>query len=65
MKLRYVGPDMIDILDGHVYECLGVELDGKWYRVIDESGDDYLYPVSEPAPLDGSQPPGKWEIIEE
>lgn len=34
------------------------------YRVIDDSGEDYLYSRDNPAPCDGSNPGGYWEIIE-
>ena len=52
MKVRYIGKREVDIpnsykifmdvLPGKVYEVLSIE-DG-WYRLIDESGEDYLYP---------------------
>lgn len=63
MKLRYIGPSFgIDgLTDGKIYEA--VEEDGM-YRVVDDSGEDYLYSITDPAPLDGSCPPGRWEIIE-
>lgn len=32
----------MDVLPGKVYDVLSVE--GGWYRLIDESGEDYLYP---------------------
>lgn len=64
MKLRYIGESFgIDSLtNGKIYEA--VEDDGM-YRVIDDSGEDYLYSIDNPAPLDGSSKGGKWEIIEE
>lgn len=64
MKLRYIGQSFgIDSLtDGKVYDA--IEEDGM-YRVIDDSGEDYLYSMTDPAPLDGSSPGGKWEIIDE
>ena len=63
MKLRYVGTSFgVDSLtDGKIYEA--VEEDG-FYRVIDDSGEDYLYSMTRPAPLDGSGPGGVWEIVE-
>lgn len=68
MKIRYVGESFgVDSLtDGKVYECLGVELDGL-IRVIDDSEEShgYLYSPTDPAPLDGSSPGGKWEIVED
>ena len=63
MKLRYIGPSFgIDSLtNGKVYEA--IEEDGM-YRVIDDSGEDYLYSMTNPATLDGSSPGGCWEVIE-
>lgn len=30
------------MVKGKVYDCIGREY--GWYRVVDESGEDYLYP---------------------
>ncbi|MGN0489568.1 MAG: hypothetical protein ACI4HO_09930 [Ruminococcus sp.] len=38
--------------------------DEDYYRIIDDSGEDYLYPKINPAPLDGSCEGVEWEIIE-
>ena len=64
VKLRYKGESFgVDSLtDGKIYNA--VEEDGM-YRVIDDSGADYLYSMTNPAPLDGSSKGGKWEIIEQ
>ena len=64
MKLRYKGESFgVDSLtDGKIYNA--VEEDGM-YRVIYDSGEDYLYSMTNPAPLDGSSKGGKWEIIEQ
>ena len=63
MKIRYVGVSFgIDSLtDGKIYEA--TEENG-FYRVIDDSGEDYLYSMTNPAPWDGSGPGGTWEIVE-
>ncbi|MEG2149127.1 MAG: hypothetical protein RRY24_06860 [Clostridiales bacterium] len=63
MKLRYIGESFgVDSLtDGKVYEA--TEADGM-YRVIDDSEEDYLYSMANPAPLDGSSEGGIWEIVE-
>ncbi len=65
MKARYVGESFgIDSLtNGKIYEIL--KDDHGMYRVIDDSGEDYLYSKDNPAPLDGSARGGRWEIIEE
>lgn len=64
MKLRYIGESFgIDSLtNGKIYDA-EIENEGM-YRVIDDSGEDYLYSKVNPAPLDGSSPGGRWEIIE-
>ena len=63
MKLKYVGQSFgVDgLTDGNVYDA--VEEDGM-YRVVDDSGEDYLYSKENPAPLNGSSPGGKWIVIE-
>lgn len=35
-----------DITLGRIYEMLGIEARGAFYRILDDSGDDYLYPAS-------------------
>lgn len=64
MKLRYVGESFgVDSLtNGKIYEA--TEENEMMYRVIDDSGEDYLYSKTDPAPLDGSSEGGKWEIVE-
>lgn len=64
MKIRYIGESFgVDSLtNGKVYEA--TEENGM-YRVIDDSGEDYLYSKINPAPLDQSSLGGKWEIIED
>lgn len=32
---------------GKTYKILSVEWDGKMYNVIDETGEDYLYPAED------------------
>ena len=65
MRLRYVGESFgIDSLtNGRIYEA--TEENYGMYRVIDDSGEDYLYSKDNPAPLDGSSPGGRWEIVEQ
>jgi hypothetical protein len=31
---------------GKLYELLGVEANGAFYRIVDDSGEDYLYPAN-------------------
>ena len=35
-----------DLTLGRIYEMLGIEADGAFYRILDDSGDDFLYPAS-------------------
>lgn len=52
MKVKYTGKtEFLMLTHGKIYEVLSIEKD--WYRVIDDTGEDYLYP------------PEDFEIIEE
>lgn len=64
MKLRYVGESfyLFGLTNGKVYEAWSEGDD--LYRVIDDSGEDYLYDKVNPRPLDGSSKGGRWEIVE-
>ena len=35
-----------DLTLGRIYEMIGVEAHGSFYRILDDSGEDYLYPAS-------------------
>lgn len=63
LKLRYVGESFgaLSLTNGKIYYAID-ENEGM-YRVIDDSGEDYLYSKENPAPLDGSSPGGRWEIV--
>ena len=60
MKVKYVGEKDIsvpnsyklffDVIPNKIYEVLSVEK--GWYRIVDESDEDYLYP------------PEKFEVVE-
>ena len=65
MRLKYIGESFgVDSLtNGKVYEAQDENRD--YYRVIDDSGEAYLYSKTNPAPLDGSSKGGRWEIISE
>ena len=47
MKVKYIGENgsELSVLKGKVYECLGKEK--TWYRVVDETNEDYLYPIED------------------
>lgn len=63
MKLRYIGESfgVDELTNRKIYDAMD---EGDFYRVIDDSEEDYLYSKVNPAPLDGSSPGGRWEIVE-
>lgn len=64
MKLKYIGESFgaLSLTNGKVYDAAIEDYD--YYRVIDDSNEDYLYSRINPAPLDGSSKGGRWEIVE-
>lgn len=43
MKVKYIGEYYkVSLIKGKIYDVLSIE-DG-WYRIIDETGEDYLFP---------------------
>ncbi len=62
MKVKYIGKSfgVESLTDGKVYECIGIE-DGM-LRIIDDSGEDYLYSAIEPSSLENPKLCGKWKI---
>lgn len=41
--VKYLGKtDPITLINGKQYEVISIERD--WFRIIDETGEDYLYP---------------------
>ena len=65
MKVKYIGPDIgIDgLFDGNIYEVVEIdELSGA-LRIIDESGEDYLYDPKKPKAFTGTYKGGKFEIV--
>lgn len=66
MRVRYVGVSFYNgegLTSEKIYECIGVE--GEFLRIIDDSGEDYLYSAISPAALDEPEKRGKWEIVED
>lgn len=52
MKVRYIGKTVenfivknnrMHLIPEKVYDVINIEKHG-WYRIVDESGEDYLYP---------------------
>ena len=54
------------LTDGKIYEVLGVDPMIGWLRVVDDSGEDYLYSPKHPRPIaNPNHPGGRFEIIED
>lgn len=52
MNVKWLGKtDFLLLIDNKIYEVISIER--GWYRIIDNSGEDYLYP------------PDMFEIVEE
>lgn len=52
MKIRWKGKtDFLVLTNNKIYDVLSVEK--GWYRIVDDSGEDYLYP------------PEQFEVVEE
>lgn len=52
MRVKYLGESsMLALLNGKIYNVISIEED--WYRIIDETDEDYLYP------------PEEFEVVEE
>lgn len=46
MKVGYTGEtSFLELTNGDIYEVISVER--GWYRVVDDGGEDYLYPPDE------------------
>ena len=65
MKVKYVGKSfgVEGLTNGKIYECIGIE-DGM-LRIIDDSGEDYLYSIIKPSSLENSTLCGRWKIVED
>ena len=59
MKLKYIGESFgaASLTDGQTY--IATVSDIGYYRVFDDSGEDYMYFQDNPRPLDGSSPGGR------
>lgn len=45
MKVKFLGEsDPLELLNDKIYEVIEVDEDSGWYRIIDETNDDYLFP---------------------
>ena len=42
LKVKYIGPDSVGMPYGTIEDVITIEK--GWYRIVDDSGEDYLYP---------------------
>lgn len=43
LKIKYIGEtDFLVLTHNIIYDVISIEK--EWYRIIDDSGEDYLYP---------------------
>lgn len=64
-KVKYVGKSfgVEQLTNNKIYDVIGIEL--PFIRIIDDSGEDYLYSIYKPSCLDNLNLYGKWVIIED
>lgn len=44
MKVKYIGPTVsLCLTNSKAYDVLAVSKTSGWYRVVDDTGEDYLY----------------------
>ena len=67
MKVSYVGKryGVDSMTDGKVYEVLEVDEITGGLRIVDDSGEDYLYHPKEPKPNGAKEAYGRYEIVED
>lgn len=47
MRVKYLGEsDPLYLLNGKIYDVISVESE-HWYRIVDETGEDYLYDMGD------------------
>lgn len=61
--VKFVGKTFFSFIDGKNYYVLGY--DSAYFRIIDESNEDYLYLIKNPRPLNESSWDGKFELVED
>lgn len=64
-KVKYIGKSfgVEQLTNGKIYDVVKIEY--PFIRVIDDSGEDYLYSIIKPSCLDDPKLYGKWQLIED
>ncbi len=65
MKVKYIGESfgIEGLTNERIYDVIAIE--DNMLRIIDDSGEDYLYSVTTPCSLEDNSKCGKWEIVED
>lgn len=54
MKIKYIGETVpLELTNGKIYDVIAVE--NGWYRIYDDTGEDYLYPPDVFEPVEQSE----------
>ncbi len=64
-KVKYIGKSfgVASLTNGKVYDV--IEIDKPFLRIIDDSGEGYLYSIIQPSSMEKpNEEFGKWELIE-
>ena len=63
-KVKYIGKSfgIESLTNGKTYDVL--EIDLPFIRIIDDSGEDYLYSITKPSSMEEPNLCGKWELVE-
>lgn len=59
-QVKYMGDDTLSFENGKIYNVIGIE--GALIRVIDESGEDYLYSFNNPN-INNPNKEGRFELV--
>ena len=64
-RVKYVGETfgVASLTNGAIYEC--VEVEYPFLRIIDDSGEDYLYSIQKPCSMENPELCGRWVIIDD
>ncbi len=67
MRAKYIGQSFgVDgLTNGKVYNVLQIDADSGALRVVDDSGEDYLYHPTKPKPNGAKEAYGHFELIED
>ena len=63
-KVKYVGKSfgVESLTNGKIYDVIGIE--EPFLRIIDDSGEDYLWSIYKPCCMEKPSLYGTWELVE-